>query len=249
MAYDKECPFPYNNFVYHVTFTETKYPKQYVVKGRPQPGTSPLPAGSLNLIVRLTNSDADGLSGKNRVQNEVACMSLARRALPIVPNVYGWKAAKTEQGWMAQEFMRGEILQSHFVNLAASLQNEILLQLATILAALQNITLPRQIEGYGGLTYDEEHGTMIGGEMTTLAAGPFQSAAAKYKAVFDNKLEIADQSHTINGWRANDIRRRLDGFVSAFIASPSVMSSDLEPTLVHGDLSKLMKATALLEMH
>lgn len=45
-----------------------------------QPGTVAIPDSAQNVVMRLSNAAA-GLNDQNRVQNEVAAMSLARKAL------------------------------------------------------------------------------------------------------------------------------------------------------------------------
>ncbi|KAJ6037280.1 hypothetical protein N7540_001559 [Penicillium herquei] len=79
IAYEPDCHFKYNNFVYRISFPSPLEKDNGVFQSRP--GCVPIPAGSTELIVRLTNSDAAGMKAANRVENEVAMISLAAAAL------------------------------------------------------------------------------------------------------------------------------------------------------------------------
>jgi hypothetical protein len=85
----------------------------------------------------------------NRVENEVATMSLFHDALShisthIVPRVYGWGSAANGQRWTLQEYMTGKSLA--FKSMTMQDKHTILLQIAEILEALQKYQLPSTVE-------------------------------------------------------------------------------------------------------
>ena len=60
-----------------------------------------------------------GYNDKNRIENEVAALSMAREALQIkfsglVPRVFDWGSARHSQGWILQEHMSGSPLLDDF---------------------------------------------------------------------------------------------------------------------------------------
>ncbi len=57
VQYEPDCPFKYNNFVYRATFNAPPSPPH---DSPLQPGCMALPDGTTDLIVRLTNPDAEG---------------------------------------------------------------------------------------------------------------------------------------------------------------------------------------------
>jgi hypothetical protein len=96
VQYDPESVFRYNNFVYRVTLHLPLLSNDAIHDVPLQPGCVAIPEGTTELIVRLTNSDTEGMNLATRVENEVAIISLASAALRdfqphVVPRVYGWE--------------------------------------------------------------------------------------------------------------------------------------------------------------
>lgn len=101
-------------------------------------------------MFRLTNSDAEGMNQKTRVENEVAIDSLAASALGgfephVVPSVYGWGSAATpsSQGWILQELIPRTPVDESFESMHLDQKKNILAQMAKILKALQDFSLLR----------------------------------------------------------------------------------------------------------
>jgi hypothetical protein len=99
VQYDPDSPFKYNNFVYRVA-RHLPVPAGYTTTSNAvrQPGCVAIPEGTNELIVRLTNPATEGMNMANRVENEVAVISLASAALDhfrpaVVPRVFGWGSA------------------------------------------------------------------------------------------------------------------------------------------------------------
>ncbi|KAJ5831855.1 hypothetical protein N7474_000166 [Penicillium riverlandense] len=92
IAYEPECPFKYNNFVNRITLLSPLVKDNVVCQN--QPGCVAIPSASSELILRLTNSDALCMRAANRIENEVAMITLAVAALDpifrphVMPRVY-----------------------------------------------------------------------------------------------------------------------------------------------------------------
>ncbi|KAI1174674.1 kinase-like domain-containing protein [Nemania sp. FL0916] len=242
--YDPECPFKYNNFVYRVGLPHPTASGHASRNRTRRPGCSPVPDGIRELIVRLTNSDAYGVSRTTRVENEVAMISLAAAALSsfkpsIVPSVYAWgsAAAEASQGWIIQEFMPGEPVDEAFMSMDFTTQKMILAQQAEILKALQNYKLPSTITGFGGVTFDD-NGKIVSAAMTSVGAGPWPSYEASFRGRLEVALQSADANPYIRGWHANGIRNRMDAFVERGIPSLfASLNTEHETSIIHGDFT------------
>ncbi|GAB1311933.1 hypothetical protein MFIFM68171_02143 [Madurella fahalii] len=92
--YDPKSLFKYNNFVYRIT-SHSLISSGYVARSASlSPGCVPIPEGTKELIIRLTNPHTEGMSMANRVENEVAIMSLTSAALShFRPRVDSYEAS------------------------------------------------------------------------------------------------------------------------------------------------------------
>ncbi|KAI1156736.1 hypothetical protein F4825DRAFT_458911 [Nemania diffusa] len=219
ISYDPKCPFKYNNFVYRVTLPVAITSGHNIQEEGRQPGCDPIPDGTRQLIMRLTNPDAEGLSPKTRVENEVALISLSADALkgfqpPVVPSVYAWgsAAAKSSQGWIIQQLMPGEPVENSFESMDLQQKKAILSQMAKLLKGLQDYQLPETITGFGGVTFDEK-GRIVSTAMTSVGVGPWLTYEASFKGRLEVALQRADANPYIQGWHSNGVRDRLDAFI------------------------------------
>lgn len=162
-----------------------------------KPGCVAIPSGTSDLILRLTNSDATAMGAANRVENEVAIMTLAGAALDpnfiphVVPRLYGWAGTTSEngepqRGWILQELMPSIPLDEKLDDMELEEKKEIFAQIAKLLKGLQDFPLPASITKYGGLTFDNEN-NIISAPMTTTSTGPWPS----YEAAFEARLKQA----------------------------------------------------------
>src|SRR3569833_2397703 len=92
IRYEPDSPFKYNNFVYRLSLPAEATDERRGLKQRP--GCVPIPAGTREFILRLSNPDAEGMHREARVQKEVAILALASAAHghikpSVVPRVYG----------------------------------------------------------------------------------------------------------------------------------------------------------------
>ncbi|KAK0642173.1 phosphotransferase enzyme family protein [Cercophora newfieldiana] len=240
LEYDENCPFPYNNFIYKVELAAAASPASFSRAN--QACTSPPPvAGVSTLIFRLSNPSAEGLNQATRVQNEVAALHLARdgRASSVIPAVYDWHPrVGTEMGWILMEFKPGVGLDQHFENLSEEQKEAVIGQIADVFATVQGAALPKTATAYGGLTIDED-GTIVSGEMTTLEGGPWQTFAGFLKARLASKLNDADKSPALRGWKDNGVRERVDAFLDSGLDTALQESGvdEGQRVLVHGDLT------------
>lgn len=242
LDYDPEFPISYNNFVYSVKLSSPTTSAS-IKPTLSQPGSQPIPDGASVLVVRLSNVAA-GLNEINRVQNEVAAMSLVRDALggsfdSPVPRVYGWASVHNGQSWIIQEYMQGKAQDQAFKTMNVSDKRKILRQMAEVVKVLQRYQLPLSIQGYGGLSFDQS-GSIVSAAMTTIHAGPFDTYEALCRAMLQSSLAEAEQSPLLKGWEPNGIRARLNAFIREGV-SPTIENADVEKkVLVHSDFSKFL---------
>jgi hypothetical protein len=243
VEYLEAYPFPFNNFIYKVTLSPAPAPEGgddgSALQGRKkrQSCTVPLPADvPPAIIVRLSNSKAMDMNNANRVENEVAAMHLARKAVNrlssgssssssdlagIIPAVYAWKTtadpsgvADHQFGWTVMEYMPGVPLDEQFKTFSHEDKSRVVDQVARVLAALQAIEFPAGVDLYGGLTIDEGcTGIVRSGQSPLLVGGPFGDYAAFSAAKLRAQLEQADGSEAVKGWHEGGLRERIDRFV------------------------------------
>lgn len=110
--YDPVFSFKYKSFVYLISLASALESDHYLhgENGPLQPGCVAILKGTKELILRLTNLEAEGMSRTGRVENEVAITKLASSALSsyqpsIVPHIYAWGGTSggSAQGWNLQE--------------------------------------------------------------------------------------------------------------------------------------------------
>lgn len=214
-------------------------------QGTRQPGTTPLPEGAKEFIIRLSNPDAEGMHAHTRIEDEVGIISLAAAALSgftphIVPSVHGWASAATpsSQGWILQEFMPGESVNEEFESMSLGEKKPILAQMAEILKALQDFQLPSSIENYGGVTFNDAD-QMVSAAMTSVGSGPWPLYMDYFQDRLQRALQQADSNPYIKGWDANGIRERLEAFVESGVpAQFKALESRDDKAIVHADFSK-----------
>ncbi|KAK9386022.1 aminoglycoside phosphotransferase [Lipomyces mesembrius] len=230
-----------NNSVYQINLP---HPLSEPVKGldiSSKPCTSPIPAGTSNLIIRISNKDVS-LESSVRVRNEVASLTLARDALcsvcpSAIPLVFGWEDITSSPGWILEEQMKGEELSpDDLAGLDQDNQQLILRQMAKVIKCLQDFQLPSSITGYGGLTFNNE-GKITSTLMTVPCGGPFPTYALLCKAMCMWQLDASDRSSHLGGWKENGMRERLDQFFSNGLDQVLTTVSEDRPTLIHGDFS------------
>lgn len=186
----------------------------------------------------------------NRVENEVAMMTLARAALDpnfeprVVPRLYGWAGttntvtAEPQQGWILQELMPGVPLDEKLESMGLEEKKEMFSQIAKLLKSLQDFQLPPSITEFGGVAFDDEN-NIISAVMTTANAGPWSSYQAAFEAQFKQALKTSDESSYIRGWYKNGVRDRLEAFIERGLPEcfKSLESRD-DKGIIHADFSK-----------
>ncbi|KKP05608.1 aminoglycoside 3'-phosphotransferase/choline kinase domain protein [Trichoderma harzianum] len=264
IEYVMDCPFPYNNFIYHVTL-ESPISRPMTIKSsqsdKAQPGTVPFPAHSASLLIRLSNSDPrTGLNNNNRVENEVAFMVLVRQALAktkyshIIPDVYSWADTDSGQAFTMQQYMPGTIPAKTFEALSLEDKSIVLGQMADILALLQQFDIPKTVEMFGGLKFDE-HGNVASGQMSLFKGEPSTTYKDFIRSIFKIKLQEADENPVIVGWEENGLRAKLDKFIGHQLDEILKDYEQVRRVLIHGDLTtnnilfdaNTLQVTALLD--
>ncbi|KAI3325201.1 kinase-like domain-containing protein [Xylariaceae sp. AK1471] len=247
IQYEDDFPFKYNNFVYRLSLPTgiSGGLGDANGSGKPkQPGCVPIPAGTRDFILRLSNPDAEGMHQETRVQNEVGILTLASAALchikpTVVPRVFGWSGASRDYlGWILEELMPGAPLAEAFdKTMSLDQKTGILAQMAGLLKALQDYPLPESINGWGGVTFDDG-GAIVSASMTSVGAGPWPSFEDSYRSRLKVALSKADTNPYLKGWRANGVRERVDAFIERGLAAQfSDLTSKQDRTIIHADFT------------
>lgn len=192
-----------------------------------------------------------GLNNANRVENEVAAMYLARKGLKrlkpgleaVVPAVYTWQAGSLAAdgiAWMLMEYKTGVPLDGEFDSLSETQRQDVIGQIADMLAGIQHSELPPEVDSFGGLNIDQE-GNVVSGEITIVNGGPWKSYVEFWQAKFRTQLKDADESSALAGWKSNQIRELMDRFLATGVgeALEKAGVDSSKRLLIHGDLCEL----------
>ena len=166
----------------------------------------------MELILRHSNIDAEGMHFKMRVENEVTMLNLASAALShikpaVIPRVFGWGIASSKHtGWILEELVPGlPVAESFETTMTLDQKKEILAQMAEILKAQQDYPLPDSIGGWGGVTFDASE-SIVSGPMTSVGAGPWLFFEGFFRDCLETALTEADGSPILQSWWANGVR-------------------------------------------
>ena len=226
-----------------------------------QPATTPLPADTTTLVIRLSDPAAM-LNEAVRVQNEVALMSFMREALAsitpsIVPAVYAWGKSipgdSTKDyvpGWVVLEHMPGIPLGPAWESLGDDTQKHLLQQIATAHAGIQSYELPASIKQYGGLNFNDEGHIIVGATPIDGTLVACDSHTELYLEYMKTILKSADKCDIVKGWHDTNLRSRIEAFASQglrpMLEKAAAKTRNIRPTLVHGDFGKLHSHPLLL---
>ncbi|KAK1708260.1 hypothetical protein BDP67DRAFT_411225 [Colletotrichum lupini] len=261
--YDETAPFAYNNYIYKITLSAPLTPSS-IPHERRRPYTQPPPGqGTSTVVMRIANPKAEGVVQDNRVENEVAAIHLAREGLGsykpeiagLVPALYDWRPHRPSEitgteagvpgdggsssyGWSLMEFKKGVPLDTVFRDMNDGEKGDVLGQIADLVTGIQRVSLPMSVKSHGGLSIDEA-GRIVGGAMTTVKGGPWERYSDFWKARLAIRLEDADASPALDGWRPNGVRERVDRFLESglerYLDGSGVDVGKL--ALIHGDLT------------
>lgn len=231
----------------------------------PRPGTSPPGVSGIStIIIRLSNPRANGLNNAHRVENEVAAQSLFRQHIhdnhsqleAIIPAIYAWEPYRPSTipeeagfGWTMCEYMPGTNLDEPFAGMGLPEKLAVVEQVAEVLAAVQNTTLPPQLKGHlGGLTFDDQ-GEIVSGQMSILPGGPWRNYVDLWVSRFRQQLQDADKSSALVGWKEGGLRDRIDRLVHVDkVAELLEAVNTTRTTLIHGDFSKKLIQSSRYDM-
>lgn len=231
-----------NNHVYIISLSKPTESERTPQNAKPF--TVAVPAGTSRLVIRIAKAD-NNVEDSVRIRNEVACLTLARKALAhvdplLVARVFGWDDDASD-GYILQEFKPGELL-SHADLRALGEQDlrSVCAQLAAVAKAWQDYRLP--VEGYGGLTFDDD-GRLSTTEIVFRTGGPFSTYTEYVKATLEWQLAESENVAALNGWRDTPgLRERIDAFVANGLDRVLSKVPEYKPTLVHGDLSAFLSS-------
>ncbi|KAH8807520.1 hypothetical protein F5884DRAFT_342876 [Xylogone sp. PMI_703] len=149
--------------------------------------------------------------------------------------------------------MHGELLGDRFSNLSESQKQHVLDQVAQVFKMIQCYT--PGVTGFGGLKFDDE-GKVVTTGLTIWFGGPFTSYTDMYLYIFQKQIELSKSTPLVNGWKGTGLDERLTAFRESGKFSKLLHEySNVQPTLVHGDLSlenilfnlETLQITALLD--
>ena len=185
------------------------------------------------------------MNNTNRVENEVAAISLARQALAeskyrhIVPDVYTWGSTAAGQGFTMQQYLPGTMPDRAFKNLSLDDKSVVFGQMAEILALFQAFEVPETINKFGGLKFDES-GNVVSGQMSIYKGEPSATYKEFIRAIFRVKLDEADENPVIQGWTEKGVRTRLDNFLDVRLGEILKDYGDVEKVFIHSDFSEFL---------
>ncbi|KAJ6780174.1 hypothetical protein PWT90_04402 [Aphanocladium album] len=240
-----------NNHVFIVELAQP-VPSDLLAKGNPRPHVSAIPAGTTHLVVRVPKVD-NNVEDTVRIKNEVAFLVLARQALAtidatLIPRVFGWEDDQPATddsslcaSYIIEEFKSGETFSfEEFRALTYDEKQSLCVQLAGIVAAWQSFELPSSVQGFGGLTFDND-GIFSSTKNIFQTGGPFDTYAEYLKATIRWQLDNSERVPAINGWRtvpdAPGLRERVDTFISNGLDHLLDQLPPYKSSLVHGDLT------------
>ena len=199
----------------------------------------------MEFILRLSNTDAESMHYKTRVENEVGMLNLASAALShikpaVIPSVFGWSSASRENtGWILEELMPGlPVAEAFEKTMSLDQKKRILAQMAEMLKALQDFPLPDSIGGWGGVTLDDS-GSIVSAPMTSVGAGPWSSFEGLFRGCLETAITEANSSPILQGWWANGVRERVDAFIEYGLSKQfRYFATKQDKSIVHADFSK-----------
>jgi hypothetical protein len=199
----------------------------------------------------MSNPLASGVNNANRVENEVAALYLARKALAedipeygeIVPLVYDWQKLSIDNpalgdeeyfGYSMIEYRPGVLLSSEWKELLLPKKEALVVEIAKIFKAFQTIELPAAVDGYGGLTIKEAK--IVSGESPINKGPPVRSNTEWWNTRLNLELGDAAQSPILDGWQGSGLRVRIDQFIAKQVPSLAQGLDGSKLVLVHSDL-------------
>jgi hypothetical protein len=161
---------------------------------------------------------------------------------PLIPSIYAWASAtdapeESGAGWIMSELKSGVDLDSEFLSLALRDKEQVLDQIAAVLAAIQTARVPESVTKFGALTFDRS-GRIVSGEAPLLKGEPVASYADWRVANLRSQLKLASQSQVIQGWKSNGLDTRIEKFLNSRGCEKVLTSVDLhQKYLIHSDFS------------
>jgi len=135
------------------------------------------------------------------------------------------------------QHMAGSMPDKTFNDLPLRSKRIILGQMADIFSLIQKFELPSTVNGFGGLRFDEG-GEVVSAQMTLVKGGPWEGYEELVMTDLAERLKTAEETVVIGGWRANDVRERLDRWLESGLGT-MIKEVPRRNVCVHADLSKL----------
>jgi hypothetical protein len=157
----------------------------------------------------------------------------------LISKVFAWENAKEDEaGWIAMESMVGQDLDQLFEGLDLEKKQNIIRQIAEVLAAIQSYDLPDTVRGYGRLHFRAVDGCVESAPRETMKADNADSIIELYREFLSHEICQSEHSNIIKGWEGTDksIDSRLANFLNGGVQT-LLSNVDAERHLIHADLS------------
>lgn len=186
---------------------------------------------------------------RNDIDN--APTSGAKTFAHIVPKVYEWMASDPGNrsdpkawGWILCEYKEGNNLASVFPTLPSEEQAVVMSQLATILCGLQQLSLPKNLNRFGGFDFNNM-GEIINGGMFHLKGRPWDLYSnvwtAKVRCVVEDDFK---ERGLIKDWEEEGLVLRMKDFLLLSGLKRALSGVDSSQMgFVHGDFSRSTKTS------
>ncbi|VUC28965.1 unnamed protein product [Clonostachys rosea] len=216
-------------------------PDQQWCEGGLQAGCQPMPSNMTRLIAMVTWWEGVEPQRNGHVVSQAASMNLVSDALgngqgPLVPDCYGY-AQMGGYGIVLQQAMPGRRVSSVFHRMGNRQVEVLFHDIAGVLQRLQSWRLPDTIRGWGSVTLTDTE-EIRSSTAPNRSRQPCSSFEDWLTCSALHRLQLADESQIIDGWRLHGLRDRILDYVRYGI--PRLIQALENPehrVLTHGSLS------------
>lgn len=169
----------------------------------------------------------------------------------VVPKVFDWmesdqgdRSDPKTWGWILYEYKEGDNLASVFPTLISEEKAFVMTQLATILREVQQLSLPKNLNRFGGFDFNDK-GEIINGGMFHLKGRPWDLYSnvwtAKVRCVIEDDFK---ERGLIKDWKEEGLVLRMKEFLLLSGLKRALSGVDASQMgFVHGDFSRSTKTS------
>ncbi|CAH0050512.1 unnamed protein product [Clonostachys solani] len=227
-------------FTYEIRLARPTPDRQWC-EGGLQTGCEPMPGNMTKLMALVTWWEGAEPQRYGTAISQAASMNLASHALgsgrgPLVPDYYGY-AQMGRYGIVLQQAMPGRRVSSVFHRMGNHQVDVLFHDIAGVLRRLQSWRLPDTVTGWGSVTLTDR-GEIRSSTAPIRPRQPCTSLEDWLTCSALSRLQLADESRIIDGWRLYGLRNRILNYVRRGI--PRLVQALENPdhrVLTHGSLS------------